>query len=489
MQTKRLLPGIVVGVFMFAAGCGSTLGGSSTGSITGSVVLDGQSSFQNVLVYVSGTPILAYTDASGHYTLTGVPAGTCTLNAAMTGFESGSQQITVVAGQTVKAVPMVLSVLATSFFGTAPFTTIEDQPFSITVSAMLGSSVLQTYSGTLSLGSSWGDITPTSVSGFSGGTKTFTAWLDREGPVSISFSDTAAPRATSSMGINVLPVPWRVNTAPVVGISGSAWDTGSSAFPSVVQANGTTYMLYSGSNGSVWNIGLASSADGKTWTTYAGNPVMGISPTTFYASDISASSLLYNGGEFKTWFTGYDGHFMRIGYATSAQGITWSVDSTPVLNAGSTGAWDYQGVAFPSVLDDNGVYKMWFSGYDGTTWRIGYATSPDGVTWIPYSTNGAQAPVLDISGTGPDASGVYAPTVVQDGSVYKMYYTGISAAGALTINEATSIDGINWVKSGSNPRLGYMSGSQAPAFLLGKLFLYFSYFNGTNWQIALASYP
>ncbi len=70
-----------------------------------------------------------------------------------------------------------------------------------------------------------------------------------------------------------------------------------------------------------------------------------------------------------------------------------------------------------------------------------------------------------------------------------MYYTGISATGVLTINYATSLDGITWVKSYSNPRLSYLSGSQSPAFLPDSMFLYFSYFNGTDWQVALASYP
>ncbi len=489
MQTNRLLPLTVMVLVLVAAGCGSTSGGASGGSITGSAVLSGRPSSQNVLVYVEGSPAMVYTDASGNYTLTGIPAGTYTLNAAMTGYESASQQITVIAGQTVRAVPMVLSVLATSFFGTAPFTTIEDQPFSVTVSAMLGSTVLPTYSGTVMLNSSWGDITPTSVSGFSGGTKTFAAWLNREGPASISFSDTSAPQATSSIAVNVLAIPWRVNTAPAVGAPGSGWNGSETAFPSVAGVNGIYQMLYSGFNGSAWNIGLASSADGKAWTNYAGNPVMAISPTTFYASDISAPSLLSDNGVFKAWFTGYDGTFTRIGYATSASGITWTVQGTPVLNTGVTGSWDYQGVGFPSVIKDNGIYKMWFSGYDGTTWRIGYATSTDGVTWTKYSSGGAEAPVLDVSGSGPDAYGAYQPSVAKDGSVYKMYYTGISTAGTLTIDYATSVDGITWVKSYSNPRLGYLSGSQSPAFLPGSLFLYFSYFNGTDWQIALASYP
>ncbi|MCL4468975.1 MAG: hypothetical protein M1591_08590 [Deltaproteobacteria bacterium] len=179
--------------------------------------------------------------------------------------------------------------------------------------------------------------------------------------------------------------------------------------------------------------------------------------------------------------------------ATSANGIIWTVNSTLVLNAGTTGSLDYKGAAFPVVMKDSGIYKMWFAGYDGTTWRIGYATSLDGVTWTKFSSNGAEAPVVDVSGSGPDTYGAYAPSVTKDGSVYKMYYTGISATGSTTINYATSEDGISWVKSYTNPRLSIMSGTpsptQSPDFLINSMFLYCSYFDGAHWQIALASYP
>lgn len=490
IMKQYLLAGFVVLFLVFITlGCGSSSHNPSTGNIFGNVILNGQTSYQNILVYVSGISIFAYTDSSGNYILTGIPAGTYTLNAFKSGYESSTQQITVIAGQTVKALPMVLNLLATSFSASTPFTTIEDQPFSITVSAILNNAVFQTYSGTLTLHSSWGNITPTSISNFSNGTATFSAWLNREGPASITFSDANAPFATSSVGVNVFSIPWRINSPQVLSVSSSGWDNTGVAFPAVINRNGTFYMMYSGNNGSSWNVGLATSQDGKTWTKYTNNPILSISPTTFYATSISGTSFMYDNGAYKAWFTGYDGYFMRIGYATSANGITWTVNNSPVLNTGTTGTWDYLGVAFPSVIKDNGIYKMWFSGYDGTTWRIGYATSSNGVNWTKYSVNGVESVVLGVSGTGADTAGVYAQCVEKDQDVYKMYYTGINSSGIQTINYATSMDGINWTKSYSNPKLNYSNGVLSTSFLLSNMLLYFSYFDTTHWQISVASYP
>ncbi|MBC8232067.1 hypothetical protein H8E77_21175 [bacterium] len=56
----------------------------------------------------------------------------------------------------------------------------------------------------------------------------------------------------------------------------------------------------------------------------------------------------------------------------------------PVLDVGADGEWDDTGVIRPNVIFNNGVYQMWYAGHDGTNWRIGYATSDDGITWTKH---------------------------------------------------------------------------------------------------------
>jgi len=45
------------------------------------------------------------------------------------------------------------------------------------------------------------------------------------------------------------------------------------------------------------------------------------------------------------------------------------------LDYGPEGSWDSDGVAFGSVLFDENIFKMWYTGYDGNIVSIGYSTS------------------------------------------------------------------------------------------------------------------
>lgn len=90
---------------------------------------------------------------------------------------------------------------------------------------------------------------------------------------------------------------------------------------------------------------------------------------------------------YKMWYTGYDGANMRIGYAYSSDGINWTKRSGPVLDLGAPGTWDDNWVAAPYVLFDGTSYRMWYVGDDGTSEYVGYATSPDGIAWTKYYGN------------------------------------------------------------------------------------------------------
>ncbi len=95
--------------------------------------------------------------------------------------------------------------------------------------------------------------------------------------------------------------------------------------------------------------------------------------------------ILYDSSTYHMWYGGHDGTTTRIGYATSPDGITWTrYAGNPVLDVGEPGSWEDDGLGSPYVMFDGSIYHMWYGGGDGTYTRIGYATSPDRVTWTKY---------------------------------------------------------------------------------------------------------
>ncbi|MBI1934829.1 hypothetical protein HYS31_00155 [Candidatus Woesearchaeota archaeon] len=93
----------------------------------------------------------------------------------------------------------------------------------------------------------------------------------------------------------------------------------------------------------------------------------------------------------------------------------------------------------PDVLYENGIYKMWYGGQgnDGHD-RIHYAESADGITWDKKGV------VLD----NGNSNHVNDPSVVKVDGTYYMYYTDANVAENDRIHLATSTDGKTWVKKG-----------------------------------------
>ncbi|MBU1487047.1 hypothetical protein KKH56_03240, partial [bacterium] len=183
--------------------------------------------------------------------------------------------------------------------------------------------------------------------------------------------------------------------------------------PSVVFDGNKYHLWYVSQSGAQRSINYARSTDGITYEAYPGNPVLQDGIGEVWDGEwVSQPSVVYDGTTFQMWYSGYDGNTLRIGYATSTDGVSWNKDAAnPVLDLGTSGSFDDGGVSSPSVLYDGTVYHMWYTGYDGTNMRIGYATSTDGVAWNKYAGN----PVLDPGASGDwDDAGVSSPGVLHD---------------------------------------------------------------------------
>jgi predicted GH43/DUF377 family glycosyl hydrolase len=241
---------------------------------------------------------------------------------------------------------------------------------------------------------------------------------------------------------------------PVIDIgSPGSWNDMYTYAPSVLHDGTTYHMWYGGHDGSNVRIGYANSTDGVSWVIYSGNPVLDLGLSGSWDDQhVHYPYVFYDGAIYHMWYSGKDGLNHRIGYANSTDGITWSKFSgNPVLDIGSSGSWDDEFVFSPEVIFDGSTYHMWYSGYDGSKRRTGYATSPDRVTWTKSGAN----PVLDVSPDGSwDDDYTCIPRIVYDGTTYHMWYTGYDGS-TYRIGYATSNDGIAWVKSPSNPFLDF----------------------------------
>jgi len=135
---------------------------------------------------------------------------------------------------------------------------------------------------------------------------------------------------------------------------------------------------------------------------------------------------------------------MEIGYATSLDGETWELHDggDAILTTGSGPDFDRDLAAAPSVIYDGDTFHMWYSGCRGWTCDIGYASSADGLSWTKHPDSPVFSPRG--SGYGFDSTSVFSPTVVHDGEQYRMWYEAEDSDGDLTIGYADSDDGMDW---------------------------------------------
>lgn len=193
----------------------------------------------------------------------------------------------------------------------------------------------------------------------------------------------------------------------------------------ITRVNDTRYLYYIGWNLGVTvpfrnSIGLAIGNKDQRFEKRHG-PI--VDRGFFDPCFVASSCVIFESGLWRMWYLscikwaiveGKPRHWYHLKYAESADGINWVRNGAVCIDFKSP---DEYAISRPSVLKENGVYKMWFS-YRGSSYRIGYAESVDGIVW----TRKDEEAGIDISASGWDSEMIEYPFVfVHKGNRYMLY--------------------------------------------------------------------
>ena len=127
--------------------------------------------------------------------------------------------------------------------------------------------------------------------------------------------------------------------------------------------------------------------------------------------------------------------------------------SKPILELGEPGAFDDMHILTPLVALENDKYRLWYSGSRGEVdkriFRLGMATSSNGKSFNKYASN----PIFEF---GNQKHSIVTPTflrkpsgaVLREHGKLRMWFIAVDFAGngMHTLHESTSSDGVLWSK-------------------------------------------
>ena len=289
------------------------------------------------------------------------------------------------------------------------------------------------------------------------------------------------------------------------------WDSADVQNPNIVKVNNTYNMWYDGltQNVSGWKLGYAYSSDGLSNWTRTQQPIFPPGSTDGWETETADPFVIYNqlSSEYKMWYTSINGSNwisgpdrFRTRFASLVNNNWIKADGWIDSLKGITGSWDNGGTARGrSVLYKDDIYHMWYAATNSDNlvsspyWRIGYATSIDGIRWEKQN----QGNPIVIQGESTTLNISY-PTVLFANGIYHMLYVTDPRDSQTLINYAYSEDGIIWTKP-ADQSLGLTRGPQpfdssriAPYTIFNEdqtLKLWYSGFDGSHWSIGYATAP
>ncbi|WP_433304377.1 hypothetical protein ACQP2F_14850 [Actinoplanes sp. CA-030573] len=221
--------------------------------------------------------------------------------------------------------------------------------------------------------------------------------------------------ATSADGINWTDQGIVLDNGP----AGSN-DDRIASFPGIAYADGIFYLVYEAAgHDNAGDVALATSTDGRKFTKIG--RILEHNTHGWERVNIGTPSLVLDNGVWYLYYHGFDGHDVRVGYAsgTDLTKLTKSI-ANPVLDTGLSGTWDAGTVGKRDIIKQGNSYYMVYEGstdkpFDTARWSTGLAAAPSPAgPWTKFQQN----PVLPSSnGFGNDG-----PAFVNVGGQTWVYY-------------------------------------------------------------------
>lgn len=250
------------------------------------------------------------------------------------------------------------------------------------------------------------------------------------------------------------PTPWtRAAGNPILSPS-SAWEQTAVQEPTLSYDAGTdTYVMYYTGGwlnpglGRATCPGTSDPTVAANWTRYAGNPILGQGGSGV-AGFVSGTNVTKVGSTYYAYY--YDalgGGNLKV--STSSDGLAWNTPTTAI--ASTAVAW-VSGWANSFAWNEGGnTWKMLVEGRStgvGNPWTISYATSTDGLSWTVQGSGPLTS--LSIGGIG-DYSGPWLTNggVKTNGRYQLWFHAAITDINFTDIYHAYSTDAQNWTITGN----------------------------------------
>jgi hypothetical protein len=181
-----------------------------------------------------------------------------------------------------------------------------------------------------------------------------------------------------------------ISPNPVFDLGGKgAFDENGVSYPYLTKVDNRLFMYYVGWVQGVqvpWmnGLGLATSSGGNSFERYSRAPILPRDNDDYIG--LGSCCVVVDQSKFKMWYSRYDRwgaegehrHYYNIKYAESEDGVNWARRKKICIDFKDSSEY---AIAKPCVLKLKDKYVMWYS-YRGSSYRIGFATSENGVDWI-----------------------------------------------------------------------------------------------------------